>query len=246
MIDLSPPFVPPLSDAWIEARRRHLIAEVTTRSRGRLTRRRMAVGMGALIASSAAVVFGVVGIGEQAAFAGWTSTPTPAAAGQTATATAACQARLRAAGSSAADSPVSLVDTRGPFTLLVFGDSASTALCVSGATFTSITPSEPPAVPAVSSGNVVVGHASYTSRNGQPYTLIEGQVGSSVTGVGLVLGDGSHVTATVNGGRFAAWWPGVDGIASAQVTTAQGTTTQPLDIATPTSPPQVHNSGQGS
>ena len=38
--------------------------------------------------------------------------------------------------------------------------------------------------------------------------LTVGRVGTDVTGVTLVLGDGTSVQATVTNGWYAAWWPG--------------------------------------
>jgi hypothetical protein len=61
-----------------------------------------------------------------------------------------------------------------------------------------------------------------TDDNGQYFWVIEGQVGSQVTGATVVLHDGSSVVATVSNGLFAAWWPGQDGVSSIQVTTTTG------------------------
>jgi hypothetical protein len=58
-----------------------------------------------------------------------------------------------------------------------------------------------------------------TDDNGQYFWVIEGQVGSQVTGATILLHDGSSVVATVSNGLFAAWWPGQDGVSSIQVTT---------------------------
>jgi len=52
-----------------------------------------------------------------------------------------------------------------------------------------------------------------------------GQAGSGVTGVTLVLSDGMSVTTTTANGYFAAWWPGDATATSADVTTAEGTST---------------------
>jgi hypothetical protein len=55
-----------------------------------------------------------------------------------------------------------------------------------------------------------------------------GEAGSEVTGITFALSGGSSVTATVANGYFAAWWPGNVSPTSAQVTTAQGTSTTSL------------------
>jgi len=45
------------------------------------------------------------------------------------------------------------------------------------------------------------------------YSYVTGQVGAQIGGVVLELGDSSRVTASVGGGRYAAWWPGAQGVA---------------------------------
>jgi hypothetical protein len=65
----------------------------------------------------------------------------------------------------------------------------------------------------------VVDVSNTTDDNGQYFWVIEGQVGSQVTGATVLLHDGSSVVATVSNGLFAAWWPGQDGVSSIQVTT---------------------------
>jgi hypothetical protein len=69
--------------------------------------------------------------------------------------------------------------------------------------------------------------------NGQPYTFVQGQVGTGVTAVTLARSDGDEVQATVADGSFAAWWPGSADATSAQVTSTTGATTQQLTFTTP-------------
>ena len=60
-----------------------------------------------------------------------------------------------------------------------------------------------------------------------PYTFIDGRVANGVTGVTLVLSDGSNVVSTVADGWFVAWWPGDTADASSvQVTKASGTASE--------------------
>lgn len=66
-----------------------------------------------------------------------------------------------------------------------------------------------------------------SGKNG-PYTMIEGAAASYVTALTLVRSNGEDVEATVGGGMFVAWWPGPAGAVSADVTTAEGTTSGPL------------------
>jgi hypothetical protein len=71
------------------------------------------------------------------------------------------------------------------------------------------------------------------TSGGQPYTFVQGQVVSGVTGVTLVRSDGSHVQATVAGGSFVAWWPGSADATSAQIASSAGVVTQQLTFAAP-------------
>jgi hypothetical protein len=77
-----------------------------------------------------------------------------------------------------------------------------------------------------------------TPSNG-PYTLIDGPTQAGLTGVTLVLNDGQDVVASVADGWFVAWWPGNSDATAARVTTASGTTTQPLLRATQPNPPSL-------
>jgi hypothetical protein len=66
--------------------------------------------------------------------------------------------------------------------------------------------------------------------------MVEGRVASGVTGVTLVRDDGQDVVATVADGWLLAWWPGDASAISSQVTTASGTSTEPLQLSTKTPP----------
>ena len=88
-------------------------------------------------------------------------------------------------------------------------------------------------------GSGPISHATesqLTTNGGQPYTFLQGQVAAGVTGVTLVLSDGSNVQATVADGSLVAWWPGTATATSAQLASASGTTTQQL-VVSPVSPP---------
>jgi hypothetical protein len=72
-----------------------------------------------------------------------------------------------------------------------------------------------------------------SANDGQAYTIAEGSVGPGVTAATLVLSDGSDIVTTTGNGLFLAWWPGSAVVTSATVTTATGTTTQPISSPTP-------------
>jgi hypothetical protein len=62
------------------------------------------------------------------------------------------------------------------------------------------------------------------------YTLAEGQIQPSVTGVTLARSDGSDVQASTGGGWFVAWWPGAQDVTSAEITTPSGVSNEPLNM----------------
>jgi hypothetical protein len=102
---------------------------------------------------------------------------------------------------------------------------------------------------SVSTGGAMVGSTSgsgdsrvrltqlHLVANGADYTAADGSVASDVAKVGLVLGDGTVVDATVSNGWFAAWWPGSQNATSVRITAADGTvTTDAIDGPPPLQP----------
>jgi hypothetical protein len=85
-----------------------------------------------------------------------------------------------------------------------------------------------------------------TTASDGPYTLIDGRTEPGVTAVTLILDDGQDVVATVDDGWFVAWWPGSGNVTSAQVTTAAGTATQPLELQSVPAPLPGGGPGSGS
>ncbi len=250
MNHLETPPVPGLSERRISVRQQHLVREITAHRRRRLTGR-FAIGGGTVLAGVAAVlVLVIAGPGTPDAFAAWTPSPTAPASGQVASAEAACVAGAAApprgapSGIVPSSGPVSLVDTRGPFTLLLFGANTAThgaLMCVSGPT---ITPS------AHHSTQMSQSHVSQSPRhqspystseqisldrlqaestdNGRAYTIAEGSTGTGVSAVTLTLSNGKHIRTTAGNGLFLAWWPGTATVTSATLTTTTGTATQPI------------------
>jgi hypothetical protein len=249
MNDLQAPPVPRPSDLRLSTRQAHLVREITAHRRHR-RRGSLAVGGGALVAGGVTTVVLVLGgPGTTNAFAAWTPSPTTPAPGQVASAEATCVAAAASPPKGAppgvvpATTQVSLVDTRGPFTLVLFGSGTSTRgplMCVSGP---SVSPSTAQNSVFQSIGNQVAlpgaGQItldrlqSETADDGQPYTIAEGSVGSGVTAATLTLSDGSQVVATTGNGLFLAWWPGSAVVTSASLTTNSGTTNEPINSPTP-------------
>jgi len=244
MIDLQPAPVPDLSEEWIVLHRSALV-EALSKRRQRPMKWVALAGATGVVATVSSLV--LVGGSEQYAFAGWSASPTTPASGQVSSADTNCKAELAQLGSTnkgtdAASLAPELSDVRGPYTVTVFGDGTQNeALCVSAPGATSlrwIGRSGTPAGP----GAIAVDQVSFLARDGQPYTLVVGRTGTSVTGVTLSLGDGSNVTTTSGNGLFVAWWPGSQTIASAAVSTATGVTTQTLNLVGPGNPPPTKSS----
>lgn len=224
-------------------------ADATARLRAldyhpRAHRLRPPVAVGALAgaAGAVAVVGSIVGLGARAsnAFAGWSSSPTQAAGDQTSQAEAACRSRLSVAPappsppgttvpkpSTGTLSPV-LTDTRGPFTVVILAGDNGNASCITGPSFVALTGSAGPGASDVPAGRIQLSSTHLTTRDGHPYTLVEGHAGPGVTDASLALSDGSRVKASIKNGWFAAWWPGGQDTTRADVTTPSGTTTQHL------------------
>jgi len=241
---LDTPLVPTLSDFRLSTRQEYLVQEIAARRRNR-RRGGLALGGGALVASGVTTALLVLaGPGTANAFAAWTAAPTKPAPGQVSSAEATCEAAAatppsdKAAGLATGATQVSLLDTRGPFTLVLFGANPSTTLmCVSGPSITQANTQMTaiggqPVLPEA--GQIAIDRLQAESAtDGQAYTIAQGSVGSGVTSATLVLSDGSDIVTTTGNGLFLAWWPGSAVVTSATVTTATGTTTQAISSSTP-------------
>ena len=236
MTDLRPAPVPELSDEWVALHRAALLDCLKHRSTRKRTPLAIIGTTGA--AAVAATLVAVFGGSEPYAFAGWTAAPTAPVAGQLHDAQAVCQARLDQLGSTPKGTPVppltpTLADVRGPYTVTVFGDQSNDlALCISAPGAESLRWVISP-TPAQTPVGIAVDQVSFMVRDGQPYTLVVGRVGPSVTGVTLRLDDAENIKATTGNGLFVAWWPGSQGIQSATVTSVTGSATQPLNLPSP-------------
>ncbi len=252
----------PSTDAW--ARARAAVAEVSGNAAHRAgheqrTRRRWPLAIGAVGAASgtAALVSVLVLGGSQAAFAGWSATPSYATAEQTAATQSSCQVDLPTLLAQGRWTQVA-IDARGPYSMAVFESGTTLASCLTGPSFTTVqaesltsdsamvSASGGPApgaaaspVGTLSSGGdieqLLVSHFS-EAGNG-PYTLAEGRIEPAVSAVTLVLGEGRDVTATTGSGWVVAWWPGGDDVTAAEITSASVTTTVPMEHVPGPTPP---------
>jgi hypothetical protein len=58
-------------------------------------------------------------------------------------------------------------------------------------------------------GPLEIAASSGGSASGEEsWSYLHGNVGSEIGGVLIQLADGTNITASLGGGRFAAWWPG--------------------------------------
>jgi hypothetical protein len=100
---------------------------------------------------------------------------------------------------------------------------------------------------SLGSGDVThVAELHLASAGQGPFTVVEGQLANGASAVTVVLSDGQKVEASTENGSFLAWWPGTAGATSAEITTATGTTTEPLstpELPTPTGPGHCDSSG---
>ncbi|HEY2596371.1 MAG TPA: hypothetical protein VGK33_20965, partial [Chloroflexota bacterium] len=179
--------------------------------------------------------------GPAIAFAGWSATTTTPAGTQLQSAEAACE---KDTPSVVSLTPM-ITETRGPYSMLVWDAGERVIVCIGGAQGTLFcavvrpvrtTALDPDAIAPESFGFDIA-----AAQQGQS-AAIDGRVGANVTSVTLLLDDGSSVQTTVDNGWFAAWWPGSPAaIRSAEITTAAGTTTEPLNVPAP--PPPVLPAG---
>lgn len=173
----------------------------------------------------------VPGGGTRDAGIAWASAPTSPLPGQVATAEAACE-RVEAdlAGQKSA-----IADTRGSSTLLVYLRGHTNDMCLAGRSGAAGTVAGEASEEIPAPGRIVVqlvgGGPGLTGN--QAY-FVDGTVNPAVTGVALVLEDGTKVHATVAAGWFAAWWPGHERATSAEITAGGNTATQPLTLPTAT------------
>jgi hypothetical protein len=238
MSDLEAPPIPYLTDDRLLTRERHLVDEIATCHRRR-QRRRLALGGAAAVASGATAALVVsLGAGTPPAFAAWTPSPTTPTPGQLAAAERTCAARPTdpPPGVPALPTKVSLADTRGPFSLLLFGANTTirgVLLCMSGPDGTQLSVATGHQLAAPRAGQITLDRLQAQSAHGQPYTVAEGSTGSNVSAATLTLSNGSRVDTTVGNRLFLAWWPGSATVTSASMTSASMTSTQPI-----TSPPR--------
>lgn len=222
-------------------------AEILARDyRPRGSAGRLALALGAAsVAGAVAFTVSVIGLGSDAprAFAGWTAAPTAARNDQVSRARSLCQSeltrmsRLERPGLPTVPARAwhaVLIDTRGPFTMILFeaGNGRATSVCFSGRRYQGALGA---AIGVRAPAPVAPGRVTYDSSGGsvtardegsREFSHVVGRTGAGVTGVTIRLNNGTRVTASRAKGWFLAWWPGSHGIRATEVTTAAGTRDQ--------------------
>jgi hypothetical protein len=219
---------------------------------------RMALAIGTLtLAAAIGFAVSVVGLGSDPprAFAGWSATPTAATSAQINKARSVCHTQLTRMSEyllpslaaearehralSAPAIPVDawhtvLIDTRGPYTLILFEaeHGRATSVCFGGGRYGGALGTglgvRPPA--PVAAGRAVYGGSGSSvtprSEGSHHFSWVIGRTGAGVDGVTIRLNNGTRVAASRVKGWFLAWWPGSHGIRATEVTTAAGTKDQ--------------------
>ena len=216
------------------------ILEADYRPRTHSWRPRFAIGGGvATIVGTVAAILTLAG-GASSAFAGWSAQPTTASPAQLQAAQSYCSANIPDPNTTTQQ----LVDSRGPYTIIVYAGAARSTqtynFCTVGPGLRNASgwTSYPPVTPA--DGRLFLWSDYTATDNGQDYGTMIAQAGPDLTGANLTLTDGTMVTATVQNGWVVAWWPGSGHVASAQLATATRTETQTFNY-----PCDIHKCGGG-
>ncbi|KAE8765490.1 hypothetical protein [Georgenia thermotolerans] len=177
----------------------------------------------ALVGAAAAIAVGFVlvpGPGDRhAAWATWTPTPSAAAASEVAAVVEECRARVDRHGPAtfdAAAATVVLSERRGDVLAVILRDPARdlSAQCLADAPAGTgaadllewgVAGSEGPPALAPARGFLEGSMAQFGGD--EPVSLTDGAVGQDVVGLTIHAG-GRRVEATVQDGRYTAWWPG--------------------------------------
>jgi len=215
------------------------------RARAPRTRRLALLGAATLVVTTAAVGAQVLG-GGNTAYATWTATPDRPASSQEARAATACRDSLTGSLNVTPQSdPDALLrrslpnaaplvaEQRGHWTLVVLGDGRGLdAACLTetrtdGPSHSSFSAVAYRAGVALAPRDVLVTNGGTGGSADHLISLLIGYVGKDITALTVHTAEHGPVTATVDNGRVAAWWPGPEGI---DVTDPRLTTTAEVTI----------------
>ena len=118
--------------------------------------------------------------------------------------------------------PLVLADTRGPYDMLVYSNASSDFVCIWDSGLIGVGGGNGETLPPPTDDSIGAPGVAYDRIRDGSLTYAHGHAGAPVTGVTLVLADGTRVEATVQNGFYAAWWPSKTDVISAAVTTSAG------------------------
>ncbi|NYJ00934.1 hypothetical protein HNR19_001632 [Nocardioides thalensis] len=216
----------------------------------RRRRRQLLAGMG--LAGATGVAVPALLLGGGSAFGSWTPTPEPLT---DAAADEAAETCRNHSGLPDRGERVVIAEQRGAWTyVLIAGPEAELVCLIADETvdrdeyhadgvFMGSSGEDPPAAPKVAADGIRETESAGSTvpddellpwaDDDDWFSWVEGYVGSDVTGVTVHTPSGMEIEASVNGGRFAAWWPAgeatwdnpeVGGAWSYTLTLADGTT----------------------
>lgn len=187
-------------------------------ARSRRRRWRLLVPVGLVGAAGAAIPALLLGGGS--AFASWTPTPEPLTPARTAAAAATCRADL---GIPDRGGQALIAERRGTWTYVLVSDPKAEGSCLmrndvvgqdptGHEVFGDYYDTDPAKAPTVARDRIAeIGNTQASTDQGWLreawLTWTYGYVGSDVTGVTVHTPLGFDVEASVDNGRFAAWWP---------------------------------------
>jgi hypothetical protein len=187
-----------------------------TKSRHLPRRTAALVGAAAALVTVGAVAATTLMPNENA-FASWRPIPTAATAGQALEQAEGCSTSWEQgpANPITADDVI-LAERRGDSQLTLMMKDAAIIECIDigdgPTTWMMLTsPDGKLAGPAATGEDVVIDTIGATGEGSAQYTNVVGRVGPDITGVSVVVSDGTEVVASVTDGWFVAWWPGADG-----------------------------------
>lgn len=202
------------SEAFVE---RVMAGQATGASARRPVRRRVVMGLAAVVAGAVGVVAVpalLPGAAEEAV-AAWTPTPGSLTGAQVLPQARICAGNDVGGSSSAVDpADVLLAEQRGLATLLIMKKSSGVIVeCLSAGDddqLASMGLADGP-LPALPAGTVDLQTMSSMGSGDAMWSNIVGLVGPGVTGVDVRLDNGKVFQASVKSGWWAAWWPGPEG-----------------------------------
>ena len=180
-------------------------------------RSRLLVPLGLAGAAGAAIPALLLG---GSAYGTWTATPEPLTAAEATAAAATCRAALEVPDP---NTRVLIAERRGEWTHVLLADPTGEGACLMpndlvgqdvpadrGAFFGTYDPAMDPADAPTPARDRIVEFVSMEGSTDEGwFSWTQGYVGSDVTGVTVHTSSGPDVEASVEGGRFAAWWPSV-------------------------------------